>query len=202
MKKLIFSISVFGSHHPPGDEVKVLIRELVEAVVEVDKSRFVLLHGGGDGMMKELAIVAKQFQVKSVGVGTKEYHGNFSDIPKTGEEFYLADNIFERVSRMVLPSWLVISLPEGGGGTEFETLAAFYALRTLTFREKKGEVIPFLEERKLIAMGEVGNRLNEHISLYQLWKKPGIKSRITILHDNKNFKEIIKQTLYERLAQE
>ena len=199
-RKNYYNISVFGSHHPPSSEVKDLINELAKIVACFGNNKFAFYHGGGGGIMKELATVANKFGIKSIGIGTREYHENSLETPRTGDDFIMADNIFDRVRNMVASSWLTVSLPEGGGGTEFETLGAFYALRTLTFREKNGEKIPFVDERRLIAMGDMGKRLNEHISLYNLWKKSGIKNRVIILNDNRELGRIIKKLLLERLA--
>ncbi len=188
-------ISVFGSHHQPSNFVKKLVEDMVKVVSNYDKPPFEFYHGGGDGIMKEISVISNKYGLKSSGIGTREYHETFPEIPRFGDKFLMAENIFERARDLILPCPLLVIFPEGGGGTEFEALAALYVVRTMTFKEKVGAVIPVHEERRIIAMGEVGKRLKEHIELYNLWEKPGIKKRVYILEDTKKFPSLLKCTI-------
>ena len=151
-------ITVFARWDKATELEQQYIDVICRCLANFEKNSFYIIHGGGPGVMSDLAKTAKQYGIFTLGIGTREY----SDESKySGDIFFMAPDIFERM-RLLTSTPLTIVLPNGGTGTVMEMLAVLERIRIFVRREKD-KAIPG-NGPYLIALGDLAEVLEFHIS--------------------------------------
>ena len=200
-KNKLLKISILCSHKDPENKDKILINSIIDKIItnKLDQ-KIQIFHGGSIGTMMYLRDQLTQNNIYNTGVISYPYINH--ELENKSFKVIRYKSIFSRFEKLV-QSKIILTLPNGGEGTEAELRAALTTIKVLGWKQKNNFPILNCEKKTLCVTGKFIKRTKNYLNYWldqgnTSFISPIVSQSIHYLSNNipKQLITIINQSIY------